>query len=50
MVSGFEPAASHAGSQAPFHPPQLPYVVSKAPIILLPYAILILEDHTSNKA
>ena len=50
MVPGVEPAVTHAGSQAPFHPSQLFQVVSQAPLPLLPYSIFLLEDHKSKKA
>ena len=49
MVSDIEPAVTHAGSQAPFRPPQLFQVVSQAPLPPLPYSIFVLEDHKSKK-
>ena len=50
MVPGVKPAATHAGSEAPFHPLQLFQVAPKTPLPLLPYVIFLLEDHKSKKA
>ena len=50
MVSGVEPATTHAGSQAPFHLLHLFQVLSQAPLMLLSYAIFLLEDHKIKKA
>ena len=49
-MPGVEPEVIHAGSQAPFHPLQLTQVVSQTPFPLLPYTILLLEDHKIKKA
>ena len=49
-MPGVEHEATNAGSQAPFHQPRLPHVVSQAPIKFLPNAIFLLEDHKNKKA